>query len=372
MSARGRIALINNFNLQSLDNSSALRQKVFSCMLCGACVAKCPLGIDSSQANYKVREALSKSSISRWLSQAITRLSFKSHYTQAVIFHALEVLQYVASRLPYGYFKHLAKYSIKVAFSPFKSAGIIHRSRHFRGRISLFVGCTINMLFPHIAKAFVRVANRVGYDVVVVKAEHCCGAPLLAEGLVDDFKEVAYKNLQLFKKLNVSAVVSLCPTCVHFIRDKYAQYVDDSITLATDAMSFLNDILKPHYSFSLPNTQYSSVILHESCHSKHYTKSVTSHLEVLEGFGFKNISTTKGCCGLAGGFALKHPDYSEAIFQKRVKEILPHKTLISTCPNCLIRFSSLPEGIVAKHTIEIVEELIVDVISQGKAFTNVS
>ncbi len=52
--------------------------------------------------------------------------------------------------------------------------------------------------------------------------EKCgCGAPLLSLGFRDDAAQLAERNMRLFRDLRVEAVISLCPTCVHFLRDEY-------------------------------------------------------------------------------------------------------------------------------------------------------
>ena len=49
MGARGRVALLGELCLDNLPPSKNLAEKIFSCMLCGACSYVCPSNIPLSQ-----------------------------------------------------------------------------------------------------------------------------------------------------------------------------------------------------------------------------------------------------------------------------------------------------------------------------------
>src|SRR5208283_5535460 len=58
MSARGRVVLLKKFIEGELGPSEILDEKIFSCMLCGACNTLCPLGIRITDAVYDGRKSL--------------------------------------------------------------------------------------------------------------------------------------------------------------------------------------------------------------------------------------------------------------------------------------------------------------------------
>src|SRR5208283_3477041 len=61
MSARGRVILLREFIGGEIGPSEILDERIFSCMLCGACNTLCPLGIGITDAVYEGRKSLRSS-----------------------------------------------------------------------------------------------------------------------------------------------------------------------------------------------------------------------------------------------------------------------------------------------------------------------
>src|SRR5208337_776544 len=90
MSARGRVVLLKKFIEGELGPSEILDEKIFSCMLCGACNTLCPLGIRITDAVYEGRKRLRISGKRKRLLSMAARLVFKRASTGFKVLKFLE------------------------------------------------------------------------------------------------------------------------------------------------------------------------------------------------------------------------------------------------------------------------------------------
>src|SRR5512141_907759 len=77
MGARGRLVLIRSLMSGDLKPSAALNERIFSCILCTACLSACPLGIDIPEAIYHARAVLKTGDRKRLLLRSFARFSVK-------------------------------------------------------------------------------------------------------------------------------------------------------------------------------------------------------------------------------------------------------------------------------------------------------
>jgi L-lactate dehydrogenase complex protein LldE len=58
-------------------------------------------------------------------------------------------------------------------------------------RVSLFVTCIVDQLFPSVGIAMAEVLERIGYQVDFPEAQTCCGQPAFNSGFRSEAREVA-------------------------------------------------------------------------------------------------------------------------------------------------------------------------------------
>src|SRR5512147_1351848 len=77
MGARGRLRLLRGLLTRQIDASQNLREKIFSCILCGACERLCPPHVDITEAVYHGRKLLADSDRTRNYLSYIVRFAAK-------------------------------------------------------------------------------------------------------------------------------------------------------------------------------------------------------------------------------------------------------------------------------------------------------
>ena len=86
-------------------------------------------------------------------------------------------------------------------------------------RVSLFVTCIVDQLFPKVGMAMADVLERAGCDIDFPEAQTCCGQPAFNSGFREEARDVARHFLSVFAHSDYIVVPSgSCATMIahHF------------------------------------------------------------------------------------------------------------------------------------------------------------
>src|SRR5438874_816005 len=87
------------------------------------------------------------------------------------------------------------------------------------GRVSLFVTCIVDQVFPNVGLAMAEVLERLGYETGFPGAQTCCGQPAFNSGYHDPAREVARHFLVTFRDSEYVVVPS--GSCTSMITHHY-------------------------------------------------------------------------------------------------------------------------------------------------------
>jgi glycolate oxidase iron-sulfur subunit len=354
MGPRGRIALLGAHASGQIQSSLSLNERIFSCTLCGACAGLCPPGIDIKEVIYHGRHLLKKTDKKRKYLRFITRFSAKR---PKLTFRFLGLTQQILS--PYLYKKGLLPLLPLFPDRALKDDLHVYTVSKKRGRVAVYTGCGTNFLFPHLGESLIRVLHGLGYEVILPAGEVCCGTPLRALGLEEEAVELAKKNVGVFNRLNVDAVLSLCPTCTLALTVDYPKLIGDGIGNAMDITQFLIDKLDMHCLTSFADCK--KAVYHDPCHLKYGLGIVREPREIIRNSGLEIVNTPgERCCGFAGTFCFSYKDISRRLLQNCVADYAASGAdmVVTSCPGCMLQLSKeiLDKPVV--HIIEVIEDAL--------------
>jgi len=352
MGARGRLTLLWGLSSGQLASSPILNDRIFSCMLCGACSGLCPLEIDIKEVVYHGRSLLKKTDKKRRFLRFLTRFSTK---IPNLSFRLLSITQHIL--FPYLLKKGLIPFNPELPEHHLKDRLQVYTVSKKKGRVAVFTGCTINFLYPYLGESLINVLHKLGYEVILPSGEVCCGAPLRTLGLEKEAIELAKKNLGIFSRLNVDAVLSLCPTCTLAIKVEYPKLIGEGIDKAVDISSFIIDKLDPSQFSFLSSSK--GAIYHDPCHLKYGLGIEREPREIIENIGFDLIETEgTRCCGFAGVFSLSYKKLSQGLLNKCIMDYKKREAemIITACPGCMIQLTKGIKNKPVLHLIEVIEE----------------
>jgi L-lactate dehydrogenase complex protein LldE len=197
-------------------------------------------------------------------------------------------------------------------------------------RVTLFVQCLVDSLYPEVGEAMVALFNRLGISVRCPANQTCCGQPAFNAGHRKAAGAAARRFIQIFE----DADVIVCPSgsCVAMVRHHYPElFKDDQKWLDRAAgvgrktfelSQYLVDVLGiDDVGASYPG----KVTYHDSCHllrglgvadqPRRLIRNIR-HAELVE------MKAADRCCGFGGTFAVKYPDISVAMVDEKISNII--------------------------------------------------
>jgi fumarate reductase (CoM/CoB) subunit B len=82
-----------------------------------------------------------------------------------------------------------------------------------RTTTGVFLGCMLDVRHQALGERLLKVLEENGVPFVVPEQQVCCGGPLLWKGRVQEAKEAAHKNVEVFEAAGVQRVITACPGC---------------------------------------------------------------------------------------------------------------------------------------------------------------
>jgi len=356
-SPRGRIKLLNALLEGRLLPNKEFYKRIYSCIMCGACIKQCSTGIDIPLTTIIGRELLNEKLKKGILFKNIVKIAFtkpaifKSLYfiTQPIVKSFLVKKGIIPESFSLPYHKLIDTQSI------IKNGNIffLPKDKKTKAKIVLFVGCSIQYLQPHIGEIFINLCNKLGYEVVIQKGEVCCGAPLLGVGMIKETEILADKNIKIFSSIKADVMVSLCPTCVITLKDTYKKLFGVGINII-DSVTFLKNVIDVKTSLNI------SALYHDPCHALYGLEQKSSPRELLEKIGVSIKEVRHNCCGGAGTFSIRFPKFSNYFLEERARAFQESKAelLITSCPECIFQLTKIISKNKILHIVEIFNKVL--------------
>lgn len=352
MGARGRLMLLWGLSEGLLKPSATLRDRLFSCILCGACSESCPPGVDIQEVIYHGRSLLRKSDEKRRSLRFLAKFYTKM---PKLSFRLLRVLQYLFPSLVK---RRISPFLPELPEYPLKNENRVFTVSKKKGRVAVFTGCIVNFLYPHLGESLINILQRLDYEVILPAGEVCCGVPLRTLGLEEEAIKLARKNMDVFSRLNIEAILSLCPTCTYALKVEYPKLIGEGLEKAMDISQFLINRLD-FSRLSLFNSHRTKATYHDPCHLIYGLGVEREPREIIKNIGIDLVETEEErCCGFGGVFSFSYREISEGLLDKRIKDLekTGAGTIITSCPGCMMQLRREGNHTQVIHLIEALEE----------------
>lgn len=216
-------------------------------------------------------------------------------------------------------------------------------------KVSLFVTCLGDQLFPKVGVATVRVLRRLGCEVDFPEAQICCGQPAFNSGRHAEARRVARSLLDAFE--GSEYVVAPSGSCVGMIRHYYAELFAGDAELAARARAFaaktyeLSQFLVQVLGVEDLGGRFAErVTYHASCHGSRLLGVRDEPIRLisnLDEVDFVPLRRCEDCCGFGGTFSVKLADVSGAMVDEKVDHIVETGAdyVVSTDMGCLMNIA---------------------------------
>jgi L-lactate dehydrogenase complex protein LldE len=215
-------------------------------------------------------------------------------------------------------------------------------------RVSLFITCYNDTLFPETGKAVVRVLERLGHRVEFPAGQTCCGQMHWNTGYQAEAMPLLARFVEQFR--GAEAVVVPSSSCVAMMRDHYPKMAAEigDVKLKAEVAELLpkvfefSEFLTKRLGLEDVGAYYPHrVTYHASCHGLRNLglgDGPQRLLRAVRGIDLVEIAGLEQCCGFGGTFAVKNAEVSSAMLAEKTTAILNTKAEACTaCDNsCLM------------------------------------
>ncbi|MCE5308873.1 MAG: (Fe-S)-binding protein [Acidobacteriales bacterium] len=197
-------------------------------------------------------------------------------------------------------------------------------------RVSLFVTCIVDELYPNVGVAMADVLERLGYEIDFPPAQTCCGQPAFNSGYRDEARTVARHFLNVFRDAECIVVPSgSCTSMIthHFqeLFEKEPEWLELTRKVETRIWEFTKFLIEVAKVEDVGARLERVATFHDSCHALRtlgIKEGPRLLLSKVHGLELRELDPPEECCGFGGTFSVKMPEISGAMGRSKVDAIV--------------------------------------------------
>lgn len=332
---RARANILREYLLQSQNSNSKseitsedLCEVLASCLACKACKRECPSGVDMTRLRAEVLQALYDSEglpLHTWL----VAHNADVQHLGSLVPHLYNF--FATNRITSVLLKHMAGFAPERSIPTIKTG--FHRGNMSSKRFVSEAGDWRTIYFfldeftryqePELVEIFIRLLNRLGYEVIIPKHVES-GRAAISKGCLQSARKCAEMNVRLLADLVTSDIplVGIEPSCILTFRDEYPELVPPEMKdavqrLAQNSLLYDEFLMREVRAGRITSEHFSDlkaeIWLHGHCHQKALVgvEQTAALLDLPKNTTVHVIPS--GCCGMAGSFGYEQQHYHTSL-----------------------------------------------------------
>jgi glycolate oxidase iron-sulfur subunit len=241
-----------------------------------------------------------------------------------------------------------------------------------RAVVGMLTGCVQRAFFPDVNAATARVLAAEGCDVVLPRAQGCCGALSVHTGRDAEAQRFARSLIDAFEDAGVDYLVVNAAGCGSSLKEygdllrddpPYAERAAALAAKVRDVSEVLVELgpVAPRHPLPL------SVAYHDACHLAH-AQGVRAQprrlLADIPGLSLREIASAEICCGSAGVWNVLNPEPARELGDRKARDVLATGAdlLVTANPGCLMQVAAAVHragGVIGlAHTVQVLDASI--------------
>ncbi len=238
-------------------------------------------------------------------------------------------------------------------------------------KITLFIQCLVDTLYPEVGDAMVKIFQTIGMDMDCPAEQTCCGQSAFNAGYRNEAKIAARHFIEVFEH----AQVIVCPSgsCVNMVCNHYPELFQDEPQWFLRAQQvsgktyeftqFLVDVLG---IYDLGVRWPGKITYNDSCHLRRYL-GVSAQprllLRNIKESEFVEMPDSDRCCGFGGSFSIHYHEISAALAEDKVQDIITSgaNVVVGCDMGCLMNI----QGIISRKKLPIRTMHIAQLLAEG-------
>ncbi|MCS7253263.1 MAG: (Fe-S)-binding protein [Armatimonadota bacterium] len=347
-SPRGRLHLLRALFEGRINLTETLLKHFDVCLACRACQAVCPSGVRYGFLIELVRARLERMGYGVTRHSPLLRMLIKWVFPYRRRFNAF--VSFVEMVRKIGLVKLASQLADNIAFTDrlrkwLQVEGMLPRERQRnafydgrsvippkgkrRMRVGFLLGCASDVLLKSVNEASVKVLAHLGCEVVIPNGQTCCGAIAMHVGFEEDAKRFARRNIEVFEKLGLDAIVTNAAGCGAAMKE-YSQWLRDDELFSERAFKF-SSLVRDFSELvcELPFSETMKPLLmrvtyDDPCHLLHaqgIREQPRKLIAAIPSIEFVELEESDICCGGAGIYGLLFSENSMWLLERKLERI---------------------------------------------------
>ena len=220
-------------------------------------------------------------------------------------------------------------------------------------RVSLFITCLVDQMFPDVGEAMVTTLRRLGVEVGFNDAQTCCGQVAFNTGYRPEARSMAEYFLRVFETDRADFIVAPSGSCTAMVRNFYGELFhgtgdrqwQDRLARVKPRLREFSEFIVNELGVEDVGASFAHrVTYHDACHllrelgisdqPRRLIRSVRN-VDLIE------MEAADTCCGFGGTFSVKYGEISNAILQEKLTRIVNSgaEYVIANDSSCLMQIA---------------------------------
>jgi len=381
-SPRGRIYQVLLADSGRLEIGDSFVTHLDRCLGCRACESACPSGVHYGRILERARGEIEKNYERPLLARNLRRWFYTSVLgSNGGVVRAARLLRwYQHSGLQRlvrasGVLKLVGLAEVEELSPPidddffFSEYGMMFPAiGERRATVALLGGCIASVAFSDLNRATIRVLRQNGIEVHVPEEQRCCGALQAHGGYLEEARQNARRNIDVFLSGDFDAIVTNAAGCGATLKE-YPDLLANEPASAERAQQFtakVKDISEFLAGIGLRPPRFKlgrKVTFQDPCHLAHGQKIRSAPRELLEAAGAELVEMRHPdwCCGSAGTYNVVQQDLASQILKVKMDEVTETRAEIIATANvgCMLQLragvASRGLDMEVRHVVELLD-----------------
>jgi FAD/FMN-containing dehydrogenase/Fe-S oxidoreductase len=353
-STRGRANMLRAAISGKLGPQGLSSRELYStlelCLSCQACLSECPSTVDMSKLKAEFLHHYYQARGIPIRSLFFANIAEVSRLAQPVAFLVNPLLSSPLGKMVSLLGIHPQRQLPAFARQTFTSWAAQHTPPPRppqKDRAVFFYDTYLEYNYPHIGKALVRIFEKAGLELIILKGKVDSGRPAYSKGALKKARRLARKNLELLAPYAAEGlpIIGCEPSVMVMLKKEYldlvpgelAHQVADLAMLAEDFLLKEINAGKVHFDFDGHSRR---ILYHGHCQQKANfgTGTVVELLSSIPDCSVEQVEA--GCCGMAGAFGYEKEHYrismdiAELGLAPRIREATPETIICASGTSC--------------------------------------
>ncbi|MDQ6421807.1 (Fe-S)-binding protein [Paenibacillus sp. LHD-117] len=196
-------------------------------------------------------------------------------------------------------------------------------------KVSLFITCLSDAIYPRVGEAMVRLLANYGVTLEFPRVQTCCGQPAYNSGYWKEARDSARTILDAFEDSDF--VISPSGSCTGMLHHYTKLFEKDPVmlkraeALRAKSYEFTQFLVQVLGVTDVGATFAGKVTYHPSCHGSRILGVKDEPMQLMrnvKGMELVPLPFAEDCCGFGGTFAVKMADISGAMVTEKADHVL--------------------------------------------------